>query len=254
MTLDVLWVLFASAGGGFVDAIVGGGGLILVPALFAVYPATPPATLFGTNKAAAIWGTGWATWQYARRVRMDWACLLPSALAAALGSVAGASLVAFIPAEGLRKALPIVLAALLGYTLMRKDLGRRHEPLGDPGMALRRGVAIGAVIGLYDGLFGPGTGSFFVFLFVRLLRYDFLHASAAAKLLNVSTNASAVTWFAWTGHVWWHLALPMAVVNVLGSVVGARLATRHGAGFVRAVFLCVVSALIVRTAWDGWWR
>lgn len=254
MTLDVLWMLMASTAAGFVDAIVGGGGLILVPALFAVYPSTAPASLFGTNKAAAIWGTGWATWQYARRVRMEWGCLLPAAAAAAIGSASGASLVTFIPAQGLRKALPLVLVALLLYTLQRKDFGRRHEPFEDSAMSRRRGMFIGAAIGLYDGLFGPGTGSFFVFLFVRLLRYDFLHASAAAKLLNVATNASAVAWFAWTGHVWWHLALPMAVANVVGSVLGTRLATRHGTGFVRVVFIWVVLALIVRTAWDGWLR
>lgn len=254
MSMEALWVIVASAGGGFVDAIVGGGGLILVPALFSVYPSALPATLFGTNKAASIWGTGWATWQYARRVYMDWACLWPAACAAAAGSGVGASLVGLVPAVGMRRALPLVLAALLVYTLMRKDLGRAHQPVEDPSLRLRRAVAIGAGVGFYDGLFGPGTGSFFVFLFVRLLRFDFLHASAAAKLLNVSTNASAVAWFAWTGHVWWHLALPMAVANVAGSVLGARLATRHGAAFVRVVFIWVVLALIVRTAWDGWLR
>ena len=108
------------------------------------------------------------------------------------------------------------------------------------------------MIGFYDGFFGPGTGSFFVFLFVRVLGFDFLHASASAKLLNTATNMGALILFASTGHVWWHLAAVMAVANVLGSLLGTRLALRHGSGFVRGVFICVVTVLIAKTAWDGY--
>ncbi|MET0334773.1 MAG: TSUP family transporter, partial [Rhizobacter sp.] len=108
---------------------------------------------------------------------------------------------------------------------------------------------LGGVIGFYDGFFGPGTGSFFVFAFVRLLGYDFLSASASAKLLNTATNAAAITLFAWKGHVWWHIAAAMAVANVIGSLLGTRLALKHGAGFVRGVFILVVSALIAKTGW-----
>lgn len=110
---------------------------------------------------------------------------------------------------------------------------------------------IGGAIGFYDGFFGPGTGSFFVFLFVRLLGYDFLHASAAAKRLNTATNAAALALFAWTGHVWWHVAAVLAVANVAGSLLGTRLALAKGAGFVRGVFIVVVSTLILKTAWDA---
>jgi len=246
------WVVLASGGAGFVDAIVGGGGLILVPTLFSAFPSTAPATLFGTNKAAAVWGTAWATRQYALRVTLDVGVLGPAAWAAVAGAGLGASCVAYIPADLLRRGLPLVLVGLLFYTLIRKDLGRVHRPLMHRARARNLGIAIGAGIGLYDGLFGPGTGSFFVFLFVRLLDYDFLHASAAAKLLNTATNLAALAWFAGTGHVWWGVALPMAVANVMGSYLGARLATRQGAGFVRAVFLVVVTALIARTAMDAW--
>lgn len=249
--LELALVTLASLLAGFVDAIVGGGGLILVPALFGTFPAAPPATLFGTNKGAAVWGTGWALLQYARRVKMAWHALLPAAAAALAGSFAGAWAVTLLPAEPLRRALPFVLAALLAYTLARKDLGRAHAPRYAGRQEALVAAAVGGGIGLYDGFFGPGTGSFFVFLFVRLLGYDFLHASASAKLLNLATNVAAIALFGMKGHVWWHLALPMALANVAGSLLGTRLALRHGAGFVRGMFIVVVSALILKTGWDA---
>ncbi|MFO1275992.1 MAG: TSUP family transporter [Sphaerotilus natans] len=249
--LDLLWVTLAAGLAGFVDAIVGGGGLILLPTLFAVHPSALPATLFGTNKAAAIGGTAWACSQYARRVTMNWGTLAPAAVTALLASFAGAWLVTMVPATGLRKALPLVLLVVLLYTLWRKDLGRVHAPHLSPRREALRGSAIGAGIGFYDGFFGPSTGSFFVFLLVRGLGYDFLHASAGAKLLNTATNLAAIALFAAKGHVWWHVAAVMAVANVIGSLLGARLALRHGAGFVRGIFIAVVSLLILRTGWDA---
>ena len=110
------------------------------------------------------------------------------------------------------------------------------------------------MIGWYDGFFGPGTGSFFIFLFVRLLGYDFLNASASAKLLNVATNLAAIALFAMKGHVWWKIGLVMAVANVAGSLIGTRLALKHGAGFVRGVFIVVVGALILKTGYDAFLR
>jgi uncharacterized membrane protein YfcA len=245
-------VILASLFAGFVDAIVGGGGLILVPALFGAFPQAAPATLFGTNKGAAVWGTAWACAQYARRVHMPWHALLPAALAAMAGSAIGAWGATRVDGGALRQALPLVLVALLLYTLARKDLGRAHAPPASRRRERLQAVAIGAAIGLYDGFFGPGTGSFFVFLFVRVLGYDFLHASASAKLLNMATNVSALSLFAATGHVWWPLAAVMAVANVLGSLLGTRLALRHGSQFVRVAFLLVVAGLIVKTARDAW--
>lgn len=236
---------------GFVDAIVGGGGLILVPALFGVFPAAAPATLFGTNKGAAVWGTAWATVQFSRRVELRWAAMLPAAVAALGGSFTGAWAVTLVDPSGLRKALPLVLLAVLVYTLARKELGRHHAPRWRGKAEAAVASALGAVVGFYDGFFGPGTGSFFVFAFVRLLGYDFLSASASAKLLNTATNVAALTLFAFKGHVWWHIAAAMAVANVIGSLLGTRLALKHGAGFVRVVFLVVVSALIAKTGWDA---
>ncbi|MBL0718545.1 TSUP family transporter [Piscinibacter sp. Jin2] len=251
---DAPILIAAALAAGFVDAIVGGGGLILVPALFSVFPQAAPATLFGTNKGAAIWGTAWSTAQYARRVQLPWSTLLPAAAATLLGSLSGAWCVTQIDGSWLRKALPLLLLGLLVYTLMRKDLGREHRPRWQGRREAAVASLIGLAIGFYDGFFGPGTGSFFVFLLVRLLGYDFLNASASAKLLNCAANASALTLFAATGHVWWGWALAMAVANVAGSLLGTRLALRHGAGFVRGMFLVVVGGLILKTGWDAWLR
>ncbi|HOK12940.1 MAG TPA: TSUP family transporter, partial [Ottowia sp.] len=235
--MDLLLVSLASLLAGGIDSIVGGGGLILVPALFAVYPNAAPATLFGTNKSASVWGTSIATVQYSRRVQMRWAVLGPAAGAALVGSFLGAWAVTLIDPGFLRRALPLILLAVLLYTLARKDLGRTHAPRHTRGRETLLACLIGAVIGWYDGFFGPGTGSFFIFLFVRLLGYDFLNASAAAKLLNVATNIAAIALFAAKGHVWWHIGLVMAAANVTGSLIGTRLALKHGAGFVRGVFI-----------------
>ena len=192
---------------GFVDAIVGGGGLILCPPCSASTRTLPPATLFGTNKGAAVWGTALRPPQFARRVSCAWPALLRrQRCAAAVGSLAGAWGVTLVSAQGLRQSLPFVLLCVLVYTIARKDMGRRHAPRLDGRTEALVAGAIGLLIGFYDGFFGPGTGSFFVFLFVRLLGYDFLHASASAKLLNTATNLAALALFGLTGHVWWQIA------------------------------------------------
>ena len=252
--MEILIVSVASLLAGFVDSMVGGGGLILVPALFAVFPTAHPATLFGTNKGASIWGTAFATWQFSRRVEMRWAALLPAAGAGFAASFAGAWLVTVVSPDFLRKLLPAVLVLVLAYTLVKKELGLTHAPRFSGGKETGVAMAIGAVIGFYDGFFGPGTGSFFVFFFVRLLGYDFLSASASAKLLNTATNAAALVLFVAKGHIWWHFVAAMAVANVVGSLLGTRLALKHGTGFVRWVFIAVVSALICKTGYDAFLR
>ena len=250
-----IWVVsLASLLAGLVDSIVGGGGLIFLPTLFATFPQAAPATLFGTNKSASLWGTAFATVQYSRRVEMPWRSLLPAAGAGLAGSLLGAWSVTLVDPSLFRKALPVMLAVLLFYTLARKELGREHAPRLSGWREVLMACGIGLVIGFYDGFFGPGTGSFLVFAYVRLMGYDFLNASASAKLINTATNFSALMLFTWQGHVWWHLALAMALANVVGSLIGTRLALRHGAGFVRRVFIFVVLALIVKTAWDTWLR
>ena len=247
--MESILILLASGFAGMVDAIVGGGGLILVPALFATFPTAPPATLLGTNKCASVWGTAFATLKYSRRVDMRWRALLPAAVCALVGSFVGAWTVTQIDPAFLRKTLPFILLAVLIYTLARKDLGRAHQPHQNQNRERLIACAIGALIGWYDGFFGPGTGSFFIFLLVRFLGYDFLNASASAKLLNVATNIAAIVLFAMKGHIWWQVGLMMAAANVAGSLVGSHLALKHGTGFVRWVFVIVVGVLIVKTGW-----
>ncbi|MEO6032038.1 MAG: TSUP family transporter [Burkholderiaceae bacterium] len=251
---ELALVALASLLAGFVDAIVGGGGLILVPALFSAFPNAVPATLLGTNKATGVWGTAWATLQFSRRVQLQWSALLPAAAAAFAGSFAGAWAVTQVPATGMRQALPLILLGVLAYTLAKKDLGHTHAPRQQGRAQARVASAIGVSVGFYDGFFGPGAGSFFVFLFVRFLGFDFLNASASAKLLNVGTNLAALLLLGFKGHVWWHIAAVLALANVAGSLIGTRLALKHGTGFVRGMFIAVVSALILKTGWDAFAR
>lgn len=235
---------------GFVDAVAGGGGLVQLPALFAVLPDTPAATLFGTNKGASIWGTATAATQYLRRVRLPRALLAAALPAALLGAWLGARTVSVLPAAAIRPAVLVLLVAVALYTFRRRELGTRHAPRLAGGTALVAGAATGFGMGFYDGIFGPGTGAFLIFIFVRLFGFDFLHASATAKLVNLATNAAALGFFVGHGHILWQIALLMAVCNVSGAVLGSRVALRYGAPFVRRVFLAVVCVLIAKLALD----
>lgn len=247
---DLVLLACAAFVAGLVDAVVGGGGLIQIPAIFAVYPKEVPATLLGTNKLAAVFGTAVAAVKYARRVTVAWSTAAPAALAAFVLSFVGAWTVTRVPGDFVRSLLPLILLAVAVYTFKKKDLGEIHAPLHS-GMTERLlATGVGAAIGFYDGFFGPGTGSFLIFLFVRFFGFDFLSASAAAKIVNVACNVSALLWFGYSGHLIWQLGLLMAACQIGGSLVGTRLALKHGSGFVRKLFLLVVGALIVKTAYD----
>jgi uncharacterized membrane protein YfcA len=235
---------------GFVDAVVGGGGLIQIPALFVLLPGVHPATLLGTNKFASIWGTLSAAIQYLRRVPVEWRATLPTTVTALLFGYLGASVAASIPADGFRPLILVLLIGVLAYTLAKKDVGALHAPRLSPRRALWTALATGTVIGFYDGIFGPGTGSFLVIAFVGLFGFSFLAASASAKLVNVVTNGAALAFFIGAGHVRYDIAVPMAVFNVAGSLAGTHLAIRKGSAFVRRLFIGIVVLLILRFAWD----
>lgn len=235
---------------GAIDAVVGGGGLIQIPALFAVYPGESAATLFGTNKCASVLGTANASWRYARRVTMPWRTILPAALAAFVFSYLGAAAVAWLPKDAVRPLILVLLVIAAVYTVKRKDFGLIHRPAHAGHHELAYAVLLGAVIGFYDGFFGPGTGSFLIFLFVRFFGFDFLHASAGSKVVNVATNLAALGYFLPNGYVIALLAVLMALANVSGSIAGTWLALRHGSAFVRQVFLLLVGVLILKFGWD----
>lgn len=249
--LDLLPILAAAAFcAGFIDAVVGGGGLIQIPALFTSLPRELPATVFGTNKFASVFGTMNAAWRYARRVEMPWRTTLPAAFAAFACSYLGAMAVAWLPRELLRPLILVMLVGAAAYTFWRKDFGAIHRPQHAGNRELVYALLLGGAIGFYDGFFGPGTGSFLIFLFIRFFGFDFLHASAASKVVNVATNLAALSFFIPNGYFLPVLAVAMALCNVGGSVVGTHLALRHGSAFVRKIFLFVVSALILKFAWD----
>ena len=237
---------------GLVDAVAGGGGLIQVPALFAAYPDAPPATLLSTNKLASIGGTLNAARKFLRHVSLPWAVVGPAIIAAFVGSLMGANAVSHFPAEPLRKALPFVLVFLLIYTWFQPSLGEAHVPRGASHYQKVKALLLGLTIGFYDGFFGPGTGSFLLFGFVRFFGFDFLHASAATKLVNASTNLAAILMLASLGHINWPLGFAMMVVNIAGSQFGSRLAIKHGSTFVRKAFLVIVSVLILKSAWSAY--
>ncbi|WP_374261217.1 sulfite exporter TauE/SafE family protein [Zoogloea sp.] len=249
MTID--WFILAPAAffAGMVDAVVGGGGLIQIPVLLSSFPQTAIPTLFGTNKVSSIAGTGAALWRYARAVRIPWALVLPATGAALVGAWLGAAVVAWLSREAMRPLVIVMMLAVAIYTFLRKDLGQTetHEPR--PGDAWR-GALFGLVIGFYDGFFGPGTGSFLIFGFVRLFGMDFVRASASAKVINCATNVSAIAFFASHGPILWAVGLTMAVCNLAGAQLGTHLALRHGAGFIRKAFLMVVAVLIVKQLAD----
>lgn len=249
--LTLIFLVGAAFLAGWVDAVVGGGGLIQLPALLTSLPAdTSTATVLGTNKVASAAGTAVSSWTYVRRITPIAATALPLVLCALLGSAAGAGLASFIPRPWLS---PIVLVALLAvgvYTLLRPAMGLVHDPRHRGRAQVLRSGGIGGVIGVYDGILGPGTGSFFIIAMVALLGYGFLEASVHAKLANLTTNIGSLLVFGLQGEVWWLLGALMACANVLGGFLGARLAIRLGSRFVRIVFLVVIGALAIRLSLD----
>jgi uncharacterized protein len=231
---------------GFIDAIVGGGGLIQLPALFVLMPGFPPATVLGTSKFSGTVGAFASAITYSRRIKLEWRDWLPGVIGALVCSFLGARVASLIPASTFR---PIVIVALLvvgAFTLARKDFGSKGTRTSGKWLPI---LVVGSGIGFYDGIFGPGTGSFMVFALASS-GLAFLEASATTKLLNFSSNLSALIYFAATGHVYYAAALPMAACNILGSVIGARLALARGSGFVRIVFLLVVTALLGKLIFD----
>lgn len=246
--LACLFAFFA----GFIDAVAGGGGLISIPALFILLPgSTLPATVLGTSKLAAFAGTTAATWRYLRVVRLDPRVVGPAAVSAPLASAAGAWAVHLANPAVFRPLVAVLLVGVAVYTFIKKDFGAVPAPRFGPGARLVLSGVAGAAIGFYDGFVGPGTGSFLIFAFIGVFGCDFLLASATAKAINWATNAGALAFFIPAGNVLYGLALPMAACSVLGGLVGARTAIRKGSGFVRALFLAVVTAVIGKFLWDA---
>lgn len=248
LTLTLLCMFAFLAG--LIDSAVGGGGLVQIPAIFALLPRLPPVTLLGTNKMVSALGTTFAARSYLRRVRLPWAVILPATGAAFVMSFVGAAAVSMVPKGVLRPMVLVLLVTIGWYTLTRKDFGSTHVPRAITAREKMLALVFGAAIGFYDGLFGPGTGSFLIFLFIRYYGFDFIHASASAKVVNLATNIAALVFFIPAGHVIFHYALPMGLCNIAGALAGSWLAMRQGARFVRKLFLCLTGGLILKLAYD----
>jgi uncharacterized protein len=246
-TLTVLVLLaLAAMAAGFVDAVVGGGGLIQIPALLLGLPGAAPVQILATNKLAAICGTTVSSATYFRRIRPDPRTFGPLMLLAFVGSALGALAASQIPKDAFA---PIVLVALIvigAYVLLKPRLGEVTALRFSGHRHTAAAMVTGVAIGFYDGALGPGTGSFFVFTLVGLLGYNFLDASAKARLANWATNLAALCVFVPQGAVLWKVGLVMGVCNLAGGYVGARTAVSRGTRFVRVFFIVVVSAFIVR--------
>ena len=245
----------AALAAGFVDAVVGGGGLIQLPALLLGMPNAAPVEILATNKVASICGTSVSASTYYRRVKPDPRTFLPLMALAFLGSAVGASVASRIPRSAFEPIVLVVLIVVGGYVLFKPQLGERTALRFEGRRHLGVAMATGLLIGFYDGALGPGTGSFFVITLVGLMGYNFLEASAKARLANWATNLAAIIVFVLHGAVLWYVALAMGAGNVLGGYVGARVAVGRGTRFVRIFFIVVVSAFIVRIAGEllGLW-
>jgi uncharacterized membrane protein YfcA len=235
---------------GFIDSIVGGGGLIQVPALLILLPGVPVATLLGTNKVASAMGTSAAVIRYSRGLTMDWHLAAPAAGAAFGCSILGARAVSALDESLLRPAVLVLLVAVGIYTWRARDFGSVHAPSLERGHDIALAVAVGGALGFYDGFFGPGTGSFLIFAFVGLFGFDFLAATSTAKVLNLGSNLAAALYFAATDQVLLAAAIPMGVASIVGAMLGSRLALVRGTRLVRGLFLCVVGGLILKLGWD----
>ena len=247
---NFLFLALASAFAGFVDAVAGGGGLVQLPALLIGISNKPIPMILGTNKIPSIFGTSTAAASYFKKVRPDLRLTISMTLPALLGSIAGAHLASHFPTSVFHPLILILLVLVGLYTWRKPDLGLSERLRYSHLTRLWIVAGCGLLIGFYDGIFGPGTGTFLVFLLVIVVGYEFLKASATAKLVNIATNFGAILTFQLTGHIWWRLGLALAVANVSGAIVGSRLAIRGGSPLVRRIFLIVVAGLIAKLSYS----
>ena len=251
MSIEIaIFLAIASGFAGFVDAMAGGGGLIQLPALLVGLPNKDLPLILGTNKVPSIFGTAAAARNYFKNIKPDIPLTITMMVPAFAGSMAGAGLAATIPKEFFKPFLVFLLLAVAIYTWRKPELGMNENLKYTNRKRLVIVAVIGLLIGFYDGIFGPGTGTFLVFFLVSVIGFAFLKASATAKLVNIATNAGAILSFQLTGHIWWQLGLLLAFANVTGAIIGSRLAIKGGSPLVRKVFLAVTFLLIARVAWD----
>jgi uncharacterized protein len=250
ISAEMIFLCLAALAAGFIDSIVGGGGLVQTPATLVLLPQYPVATLLGTIKIPSFSGTTSAALQYARKVQLHWKLLGVLCLVALVAAYAGSKTVTLVSNNFMKPVIFGVLIVVAVYTYTKKDFGTATAARKTPVKEFVYGGLFALVLGFYDGFIGPGAGSFLIVFFISVLGFDFLKASAHAKFVNMATNAGSIIFFAGSGHILYHYAIPMAVFNLCGSLLGARLAILKGNTFIRVFFLLVVAATIIRFGYD----
>lgn len=250
MIVETVIVSLAAFFAGFVDAIVGGGGLIQTPVVLMTFPQMPVATLLGTTKIPSFCGTAISFYHYSKRVLIHWKLVGLIAVLAFAASLLGSAMVSHVSNHMFKPIILVALCVVAVYTYTKKDFGQIESKKIDFSIALFKGAISGLLIGFYDGFIGPGTGSFLILIFISLLGNDFLHASAHAKLVNLATNLASILYFSLSGNIIFALAIPMAVSNMLGGYLGSKFALLKGNKFIRLFFLAIVIGTIIRFMFD----
>lgn len=248
--MELYWLCGFSFLAGFIDSIVGGGGLVQVPAFFVLYPTLPVPYIIGTNRLASAVGTSMAAWTYSRTVKIPWRTVLYAGIGTSVMAYLGAQVQSLLPASVLKPVILLLIVAIAVYTFRKKDFGQTDTLLVEEADIPKWAIGIGCAMGFYNGLIGPGTGSLLVFCFVSLIGFSFLKASAVSKVVNVIADVSSLVFFFLNKYVLFHIALPMMVCNVAGAYLGSRMAVLRGNAFIRQVFIAVIVGIVLRFAWD----
>lgn len=254
MTTELILLCAIAFAAGFIDAIVGGGGLLQTPAGLVLLPQYPVATIIGTLKIPAFSGTALASLQYIQKVKIKWNLMIVMTMLAFTSAATGSYLLSKVNNHFMKPIILVILVAVVIYTYTKKDFGTHTEKDHSLKEQYIYSAIISIVIGFYDGFIGPGAGSFLVMAFIALLGFDFLKASAHAKLLNLSTNLGSILFFVSTGRILFAIAIPMAICNAAGGTIGARLAIVKGNKFIRVFFLVIVAGTILRFAYDVFFK
>ena len=253
-TYIIIILCIASFFAGFVDAIVGGGGLIQTPITMIMLPQLSVANVIGSLKIPAFSGTSFAAYQYLKKVTMNWKLLSIMAIVSFCFAFLGSNLLTLVSNDFMKPVLLIILIGLAIYTFKKKDFGQQKHRQLSKNKQLIYAIIISMLIGFYDGFIGPGTGSFLVLAFVSVLGFDFLHASANAKMVNLATNFGSICLFISKGKIIWAIAIPMAFCNAFGGFIGAKLAIKKGNEFIRIFFLIVVVLALLRFGYDVFFK
>lgn len=232
--------------GGLVDSAVGGGGLILLPALFHELPMQNISTILGTNKFAAWSGTISSILKYTTNIKLNLKIIIPVFLFAFIFSFIGATSSTLVPKRAMEYVSFLILILIAIHTFSNKKLGRTNDNSSSIKYSTIKCAVFGSLVGFYDGIFGPGSGSIILFIFVKYFGFSFLNASAAAKIVNLGTFSAALFFFIPSGHILWFTGGVVAAGNIVGSLTGTFLSLRYGSQFIRIFFMTLIVFLVGR--------